>query len=595
MALTGISICLAMNTVHAQIHTPSGTIQGTSGSNSVGIGVTTPTHKLVVSDNISNTGIMKLASTNEQAFDKWWIGFSHGTNTNDNMDRARVGVDIADGGAGSLFFSTGGPWVAPPERMRIDQFGKVGIGGSPYTDFVLSVENTVPGLPGGIRSYVANNAVSGTGIYSVAYNNSGDNTGIEALAQLGAKCIAGKFDATQSDEVFGIDASATGLGNSGSFSYGGSFKASGAEEQYGVKSRALSSSGNKTNYAIYAEAEGSFGQPTDNYGVYTIANLNDGMKNYGVYAKAFNQYANGPNENYGVYAFAESNSSNTINVGVYAKVKGGVYNAAGPNQSYAGVFEGDVVGGNVHANAALFNGGVVATAPGYYQLSDQKFKKNVESVENAIDKLMVISSKTYEFKGKDEFPTFNFSSGRHYGFIAQELEKVVPEAIEEFTNPAQYDNEGNKTHDAVSFKSVNYTALIPILTAGIQEQQAIIETQNAKIDELEERLAKLEKGGTTGIGSTGTTTVNGAALYQNTPNPFNSHTEIGYKLPQQYTEAKIMVFDMNGRQVRTVPLVGEAEGKVSFYPNELAAGMYMYSLVIDGREIDTKRMILSGR
>lgn len=628
MALTGISLCLAMNsnTQAQELFLDGGTagIGATTPVGNTGVGIFTanpiPNYFDVNGDVRLNGGGgqddgVKFASPNGEK------GLSiFKLNTGNRADLRYDGTTL------KLVAGTGTGVPSPNNGISITNDGNTGIGTSPLGVSKLWVNSIGPTVSTGIFSTLFCTAPNLTAVGVSAQANGGFETrggsfsadgssdvfGVHAEAQgnsaggsnatggyfkaLSAEnAIGGKFEVEQSDIAYGIEASASANGNAGNIAYGGFFGAVGGEEIYGIKARTFSTPGNKKSYAVYADAYGINAQPQENYGLYAIAELTDGMKNYGVYAKAFNQYANGPQENYGVYAFAESNSNNTINVGVYAKVKGGKYAAAGPNQSYAGVFEGDVVGGNVHANAALFNGGVVATAPGYYQLSDQKFKKNVENVENAIDKVMGISSKTYEFKGKDEFPTFNFSSGRHYGFIAQELETVVPEAIEEFTNPAQYDDNGNKTHDAVTFKSVNYTALIPILTAGIQEQQAIIETQNAKIAELEERLEKLEKGGTTGIGSTGTPTVNGAALYQNTPNPFNSHTEIGYKLPQQYTEAKIMVFDMNGRQVRTVALTGEAEGKVSFYPNELAAGMYMYSLVIDGREIDTKRMILSGR
>ena len=43
------------------------------------------------------------------------------------------------------------------------------------------------------------------------------------------------------------------------------------------------------------------------------------------------------------------------------------------------------------------------------------------------------------------------------------------------------------------FSSVNYIALIPILTKGIQEQQTIIETQNTRIEALEKMVLELQR------------------------------------------------------------------------------------------------------
>jgi hypothetical protein len=66
------------------------------------------------------------------------------------------------------------------------------------------------------------------------------------------------------------------------------------------------------------------------------------------------------------------------------------------------------------------------------------------------------------------------------GFIAQELQKIMPELV----------SEGN---DKDKLLSVNYTAIIPVLTKAIQEQQVLIEMQQKQINELKIALEKLNK------------------------------------------------------------------------------------------------------
>ena len=57
------------------------------------------------------------------------------------------------------------------------------------------------------------------------------------------------------------------------------------------------------------------------------------------------------------------------------------------------------------------------------------------------------------------------------GFIAQDLQKVLPSLVKEST-------------DQEKILSVNYTAIIPILTKGIQEQQEMIESLKKEIADL---------------------------------------------------------------------------------------------------------------
>lgn len=86
-----------------------------------------------------------------------------------------------------------------------------------------------------------------------------------------------------------------------------------------------------------------------------------------------------------------------------------------------------------------------------------------------------------------------------------------------------------------------------------------------------------------------------AVLYQNIPNPFSEVTTIRYSLPDDGGDAILLVFDMKGKQLKRYALSQRGTGSVNIGSGELLPGMYIYSLVIDGQEVDTKRMILLER
>jgi hypothetical protein len=133
--------------VNSQWVTATGNIYYNGGS--VGIGTATPGSALVVTTTTSNGGVLKLQNLNNLQGDNWWLGFTHGTTSNDNNDRARIGVNIAPGGLGRLMFTTGNGGTQQ-ERMRIDENGNVGIG------------TTVIGQK---LAVVGNSSVTGTGYF----------------------------------------------------------------------------------------------------------------------------------------------------------------------------------------------------------------------------------------------------------------------------------------------------------------------------------------------------------------------------------------------------------------------------------------------
>ena len=182
----------------------------------------------------------------------------------------------------------------------------------------------------------------------------------------------------------------------------------------------------------------------------------------------------------------------------------------------------------------------------------------------------------------------------HFGFIAQELIEIFPEVV-------NY----NKEEDAYS---IQYTALIPVLFEGIKEQQAIIDAQSLKLKELETKLANLIKADGKIINATlsplddkemeskaevESNALTNAFLYQNVPNPFSTNTEIKYFIPEGVKDAKLFIFSIQGNLLKTEKISTRGQGSIVINGTALTAGIYLYSLVLEGKEVDTKRMILT--
>lgn len=82
-------------------------------------------------------------------------------------------------------------------------------------------------------------------------------------------------------------------------------------------------------------------------------------------------------------------------------------------------------------------------------------------------------------------------------------------------------------------------------------------------------------------------------LYQNNPNPFTESTLVECEIPKETTDAKLYIYDVNGKQKDCIPVQRRGRVSVTIEGGRLEAGIYLYSLIADGVVIDTKRMILT--
>lgn len=221
--------------------------------------------------------------------------------------------------------------------------------------------------------------------------------------------------------------------------------------------------------------------------------------------------------------------------------------------------------------------------------SDERKKENIKPLENVMEKITKINGEKYDFKIdyidsiKDEKKRKKFikDSKNHVGFIAQDLKYIIPEAV-------SYDEENDAYY-------VDYIAIIPYLVEAIKEQQHTIEDQNARLDDIENNCCNNSSNlKSASIGSTNEISVGSEAkLYQNTPNPFSTQTIIKFEIPESVGNAQLYICNMNGSLLKTIPINQRGTGSITISGNEFNAGMYLYSLVDDGKIVDTKQMLLT--
>ena len=79
-------------------------------------------------------------------------------------------------------------------------------------------------------------------------------------------------------------------------------------------------------------------------------------------------------------------------------------------------------------------------------------------------------------------------------------------------------------------------------------------------------------------------------LEQNAPNPFADQTSISYFVPENISNAQIVFTDMFGTAIKTVD-IKTGYGVMTVFASNLSSGQYSYSLVVDGKVIETKKMV----
>ena len=132
---------------------------------------------------------------------------------------------------------------------------------------------------------------------------------------------------------------------------------------------------------------------------------------------------------------------------------------------------------------------------------------------------------------------------------------------------------------------IRYAAFVVPLVKAVQELSAEVQEQREQIQLL---LAQLDSK------TENNSDVNSqATLFQNTPNPFDSESEIKMTLPDNVGMVSVMIYNLEGKQMKNIHVANRGDVTVKISGSELSAGMYLYSLIADGKIVDTKRMVLT--
>ena len=335
--------------------------------------------------------------------------------------------------------------------------------------------------------------------------------------------------------------------------------------------------------AVYGKTSSDFGPSL------YVSSIFKNDRQVAIIADAVNSAPYSTGRSYGIIASA-GNRTSGYNYGVVGNLTGSNNGAAvmgtsgwnipGVNGKYAGYFVG-----NTYVTGVL-------TAQTVTTLSDARYKSNIRSISSeALTKVAALNPVQYNMQSGTAIALANSidtsdtakvavqslefvklekanSSITHYGLLAQEVKEIYPELVHE---------------DAAGVMSINYIELIPLLIKAIQD--------------LSDQVGVLSSGNTTMHKSQTKKSVSVndivATLHQNTPNPFTDNTIISYVIPAEVQVANIYIYDMTGVQLACYPITTFGEGTITINTNELYAGSFLYSLVIDGKLIDTKQMVLT--
>jgi hypothetical protein len=402
-----------------------------------------------------------------------------------------------------FFYWDGAKWVQLiTGSLNWNILGNTGLSGT--TNFIGTTDNVDVAFR---RSNTAAGKIGATSIaFGVNALNSGVSTNSTAIGNNALKVSTGNDNVAVGQNAL-LNCASTAQWNTaiGSNALQG-INSNAAQNNTAVGYNAMSAGTGVINQCTSVGSKALFSNTADNntaIGFQALQGKGAGTENTAVGCKALN---NASNVNQctalGSQALFNATGSNNTGVGFNA----GTSIGAGTNNTCIGV-SSDVTAGI--SNATAIGSGAVCTltntmkfgnaavtnnyfsntvnAVTFTASSDIRYKKDITPIVPSLSILTKLIPVNYYFKTKEELQVDQIKSiafsgditnERQIGFIAQEVEKIVPEVV-------HTDNEG--------YKSIDYSKFSPFIIKAIQEQQQLIEQLEKANEAILKRLELIEK------------------------------------------------------------------------------------------------------
>lgn len=337
--------------------------------------------------------------------------------------------------------------------------------------------------------------------------------------------------------------------------------------------------------------------------------------------------ATGGNNSFFGYNAGVNNDGSSGNTAIGYQAGLAYRSSTGINNTYLGNgADATGAGNSTYSNSTAIGNGALSDGSGYAIIgnttvnqiggwlawtnkSDGRFKMNVQENVKGLEFIKMLRPVTYQMDTRKgtEFLIKNMpdsikslhmdgvdfapsTSIIHSGFVAQEVEQCAKSCDFKCSIVVAPADTSNGSY------GISYAEIVVPLVKAVQELSHTVDSLLA----AGKSGQRTNNSGDNSQGKTETTLQvelannNQIILYQNQPNPFDGSTVIRYFIPENVSgNAYIGFYDMYGKEIKKLEITERGFGKIEASTENLASGIYSYSIVIDGKTIDSKTMVKS--